>query len=194
MSTDTPQAVRPKEPSRPHASPPPVVPGSTPVAPAPSARPAPPKTLTLLDFYPLETPQTTRVAAFFDHLRAGRFTTTRCRTDGSLLWPPRISCPTCHGEDLEWVDLPQRGHVYAFSAVLGGAPLGMEGEVPFVVGLVDLEGAPLRLFGRIAGGPWETLHIGDPVRVVPLTLDDGRIFYRFERDGAAGTPPAVVSL
>jgi len=59
------------------------------------------------------------------------------------------------------------------------APLGMESEVPFVVGLVDLDGAPLRLFGRIEGRPWNELRIGAPVSTEAYDIGDGRMFYRF---------------
>lgn len=133
----------------------------------------------LLDFFPLETADQTRLYPFFDRLREGRLSTTRCPRDGELHWPPRTACPKCHSEELEWVDLPDRGHVYAFSAVLAGAPVGMESEVPFAVGLVDLDGAPLRLFGRIEGRPWTELRIGEPVRVETYDIGDGRMFYRF---------------
>ena len=122
---------------------------------------------TVLDFFPLQEARSTEVHSFFDNLKVGRFTTTRCRKDGQLLWPPRTMCPNCHDAVLEWVDLPMRGRIYAFSAVLAGAPLGMESDVPFNVGLVDLDGVPLRLFGRIQGAPWTSLRIGQPVRVVP---------------------------
>ncbi len=137
----------------------------------------------LLDFYPLERDDQTRLARFYAALRDGRLTTTRCRRDGGLLWPPRTVCPRCHDDALDWVDLPMRGQIYAFSAVLAGAPLGMEGEVPFVVGLVDLDGAPLRLFGRIEGTPWTGVRIGQAVRVEAYTIPDGRVFYRFRMDG-----------
>jgi uncharacterized OB-fold protein len=157
----------------------------TPPAPAPAPRERRPSVPTLLDFYPLEDARFTELSAFFEHLKQGRFTTTRCRRDGRLLWPPRTACPHCHGAELDWVDLPTRGRIYAFSAVLAGAPLGMEADVPFAVGLVDLDGVPLRLFGRIAGRPWGELTIGDAVRVEPLTLDDGRIFYRFHVEPSA---------
>ncbi|MGA9840626.1 MAG: Zn-ribbon domain-containing OB-fold protein [Thermoplasmata archaeon] len=133
----------------------------------------------LLDFFPLEGPDQTRLSRFFDRLREGRLSTTRCPKDGALHWPPRTACPKCHSEELEWVDLPEGGEVYAFSAVLGGAPLGMEADVPFVVGLVDLDGLPLRLFGRIEGRPWTELRVGARVRVEPYELADGRVFYRF---------------
>ena len=133
----------------------------------------------LLDFFPLETERETRLARFFDRLREGRLSTTRCPKDGELLWPPRTACPKCHGEELAWVDLPETGRIYAFSAVLAGAPLGMEDQVPFAVGLVDLDGASLRIFGRIEGRPWAELAVGQAVRVEPFDIGDGRYFYRF---------------
>ena len=136
----------------------------------------------LLDFYPLEEPRFTRVARFYEALREGRLTTTRCAKDG-LLWPPRVVCPRCHSAQLDWVDLPGRGRIYAFSAVLAGAPLGMEQDLPYVVGLVDLDGGALRLFGRIVGRAWTECRIGQPVAVETFTIPDGRAFYRFRVDG-----------
>jgi uncharacterized OB-fold protein len=63
----------------------------------------------------------------------------------------------------------------------------MESDVPFNVGLIDLEGVQLRLFGRIEGARWDGLRIGQTVRVAPWSLDDGRVFYRFHIEaGAAG--------
>ncbi|MCI4368855.1 MAG: OB-fold domain-containing protein [Thermoplasmata archaeon] len=136
----------------------------------------------LLDFLPLQDAKNTRLSPFFDALRLGRLTTTRCRRDLELLWPPRVACPTCHGEELEWVDLPSRGHLYAFSAVLAGAPLGMESELPFVVGLVDLESVTLRLFGRVVGVSWQECRVGQPVRLETYDAPGGRVFYRFRAE------------
>ena len=145
--------------------------------PAPPREEKPPPPF-LLDFYPLEEPKQTRIHPFFTALREGRFTTTRCPKDG-IQWPPRVACPVCHSTALEWVDLPRRGRVYAFSAVLAGAPLGMEADLPFVVGLVDLEGADLRLFGRIVGRAWNECRVGMAVSVEPFEVPGGRVFYRF---------------
>jgi len=44
---------------------------------------------------------------------------------------------------------------------------------------VDLDGAPLRLFGRIEGAPWTALRVGQEVRVESYDVGDGRVFYRF---------------
>ena len=147
------------------------------VAPTPSG---PPERLPyLLDLYPVESPAQTRLAPFFEALRQGRFTTTRCRKDQKVLWPPRVVCPICHRAELEWVELPSTGRVYAFSAMLAGAPIGQEGDLPLVVGLVELDGSPLRLFGRLLGIDWRECRIGLPVRFEPLTLPDGRAYYAF---------------
>jgi len=154
-------------------------------APAPVERPTerePPPKPFLLDFLPLESEKETRLARFFARLAEGRLSTTRCPSDGRLLWPPRTACPYCHADGLEWVDLPTEGRIYAFSAVLAGAPMGMEADVPFAVGLVDLAGVPLRLFGRIEGKPWEALRIGATVRVETYSVPDGRWFYRFRAE------------
>jgi uncharacterized OB-fold protein len=176
MATDEPRE-RPR-PSRPAAvvsahEPPAAVPAEAP------KKPAPPPPPFLLDFFPLEDGKQTRLSPFYDHLRSGRLTTTRCRKDGRISWPPRVVCPECHTSELDWVDVPVDGRIYAFSAVLVGAPLGMESEVPFVVGLVEIDGVPFRMFGRIVGTPWERCHIGQKVRAEPYELPDGRMFYRF---------------
>jgi uncharacterized OB-fold protein len=159
-------------------------PAETPaVAPSPPPKkPAAPPPF-LLDFFPLEDATQTRLSPFYDHLRAGRLTTTKCRKDGKMSWPPRVVCPDCHTSDLDWVDLPTEGRLYAFSAVLVGAPLGMEAEVPFVVGLVEMDGVPFRLFGRIVGTKWDECRIGQKVRPEPYDLGDGRYFYRFRTLG-----------
>lgn len=149
--------------------------------------PPDPSPLTLLDFYPPQDPRWTRIAPFFLALKDGRFTTTRCTRDGTFHWPPAVACPKCHREELQWVDLPTHGRLYAFSEVRGGAPLGMEGGVPFVVGLVDLPGAPLRLFSRIVGRPYAELALGEPVRFETFPIRDGRLFYRFRAGGEPAT-------
>ncbi|MFZ1023335.1 MAG: OB-fold domain-containing protein [Thermoplasmata archaeon] len=161
------------EPATAAAPPADAAPSGKPVKAAPSSVPF------LLDFFPLESIDQTRLARFFDRLRQGRLSTTQCPVDHSLHWPPRVACPQCHTDRLDWVDLPEGGRIYAFSAVLAGAPLGMEAEVPFVVGLVDLDGVPLRIFGRIEGATWQECRIGQAVRVEEFSTADGRIFYRF---------------
>jgi uncharacterized protein len=137
----------------------------------------------LLDFYELQTEDQTRIHEFYDNLRDGRLTTTRCRDCDELHFPPRIVCPECTGDDLEYVDLPHEGELFAFSEVRGGLPIGLrEHEVPFVVAVVDL--GPVRLSGRVDDASYDDLEIGDPVSLKIVEIDgptdDERVFYRFE--------------
>ena len=135
----------------------------------------------LLDFYPLQEEEHTRISPFFDALREGRFTTTQCTTCQALHWQPRVVCPECLGDALAWVDLPLEGTLYAFTALEKGAPMGMEHDVPFCIGVVELAapGRTLRLLSRLDDARYGDLRLGQRVRLKVLDLPDGRVFYRF---------------
>lgn len=131
----------------------------------------------MLDFYPLEDEESTRISLFFKNLREGRLTTTKCKSCGKLLWPPRIVCPECMSDELEWVDLGSEGELYAFTEMRLGAPLGFVEDVPFCIGIVKIDG--LSISARIDDTKYEDLEIGDKVQLKIVELDDGRVFYRF---------------
>jgi len=133
------------------------------------------------DFYPLQSPEHTRIHPFFENLKGGRLTTTRCTKCGTVHWQPRVVCPRCNGDALEWIDLPRAGRVFAFTAVYAGAPLGMEKDVPFVVAVIELDGSPIKVVARIDGAKYEDLRIGDPVALRVIDLEDGRVWFRFVR-------------
>jgi uncharacterized OB-fold protein len=132
-----------------------------------------------LDFYPLEAPEFTRIHPFFENLRKGKLTTTKCTKCGAVHWQPRVVCPKCNSDALEWIDIPKDGELFAFTEVRAGAPIGFEKDVPFVTGLVRLTGTDILLTARIDDAKYEDLKIGDPVRLKIFTLPDGRVWFRF---------------
>jgi len=131
----------------------------------------------MLDFYPLEDEKETRISLFFKNLKEGRLTTTKCKRCEKLLWPPRIVCPECLSDELEWVDLGSEGELYAFTEMRLGAPLGFVEDVPFCIGIVKISG--LSISARIDDARYEDLKIGDRVQLKIVELEDGRVFYRF---------------
>jgi uncharacterized OB-fold protein len=131
----------------------------------------------MLDFYPLEDEKNTRISPFFRNLRDGRLTTTKCKSCERLLWPPRIVCPECLSEELEWVDLGLEGELYAFTEMRLGAPLGFVKDTPFCIGMVKIGG--LLISARIDDVKFEDLEIGEKVQLKIVELEDGRVFYRF---------------
>jgi uncharacterized OB-fold protein len=133
----------------------------------------------MLDFYPLEDEKNTRISQFFQNLKMGHLTTTKCKSCGSVLWPPRVVCSNCMSDDLEWVNLGTEGELYAFTEMKAGAPLGFEKELPFCIGLVKIGG--LLLSSRIDGAQYKDLKIGQKVQLKVVELEnDGRVFYRFK--------------
>lgn len=138
----------------------------------------------LLDFYEMQSAENTRIHEFYDRLGTGSLSTTQCVDCDALHFPPRVVCPECTSDDLEYVSLPHEGTLYAFSAVRGSAPIGMAEDVPFVTGVVELDGADVRLSARIDGADYDDLAIGDRVRLVIVDIDgptdQDRVFYRFE--------------
>ncbi len=133
----------------------------------------------MLDFYPIEDEKFTRIAQFFRNLKDGRLTTTECKKCKKLLWPPRIICPECLSENLDWVDLCAEGELYAFTEMRLGAPLGFVEDCPFLIGFVKTSG--LLISARIDDAKYEDLRIGDKVMLKIVELEDGRVFYRFSK-------------
>ena len=133
----------------------------------------------MLDYYPLEDSRATQISQFFQNLKKGQLTTTKCKKCAQLLWPPRIVCPNCLSNELEWIDLGIEGELYAFTEVRVGAPLGFVQDIPFCVGLVKIGG--LLISSRIDNAKYDQLKIGDKVWLKVVELEDGRVFYRFAR-------------
>ncbi len=133
----------------------------------------------MLDFYPLQDEKNTKISRFFKDLKEGRLTTTKCQKCEKLLWPPRIICPNCLSDELEWVDLGTEGELYAFTEIRLGAPLGFVEDVPFCVGIVQIGG--LLISTRIDNAKYDELRIGDKLTLKIIELEDGRVFYRFKK-------------
>jgi uncharacterized OB-fold protein len=81
---------------------------------------------------------------------------------------------------MEWVELPMTGKLYAFTAMILGAPLGFEDEIPFPIGVVELDEVGIKILSRIDDASYEDLEFDMPMEIKVITLDDGRVIYRFK--------------
>ncbi|OPY86269.1 MAG: hypothetical protein A4E72_01714 [Syntrophus sp. PtaU1.Bin208] len=144
-----------------------------------------------MDMWPLQGKQFTRIYPFYDHLKEGRLTTTKCKDCGTRSFPPRVVCPECLSENLEWVDLPTKGKVRIVTEEEVGVPPGF--ETPLVLAMVDLSGE-MTLITRIKDCPMGALKVGDEVKLCVFPVDplpfDGkkgednviqRVFFCFEK-------------
>lgn len=145
-----------------------------------------------MDMWPIQAKEFNRVWPFYENLRQGRFTTTKCKDCGFVAFPPRVICPECYSENLEYIDLPTKGKVIVFSEEVKGVPLGYQS--PLIHAVIDLGVDPARrVMSRIINCPAGTLKRGDEVQLVvfevpamPIekgkagTIMADRVFFAFE--------------
>jgi uncharacterized OB-fold protein len=148
------------------------------------------KYMVTMDLYPQESKQFNQVYPFFEHLKEGRFTTTKCSDCGAEPFPPRVLCPDCYSTNLEWVDWPTEATVVEVTEEMVGVPLGF-GKAPLVHALIDLQGKKT-FFVRIINCEAGQLKEGDKVKLtvfdvepVPMDAKGGvvelpRVYFAFE--------------
>ena len=86
--------------------------------------------------------------------------TTRCPACEETRFPPLARCPRCGGE-VEWVELPVRGSLYAFTT----QEAAIRFAAPAVLALVQLGDV---VVPAISGAGYDELEIGDEVEVEPM--------------------------
>lgn len=125
----------------------------------------------------------TRVAAFAEHLRAGRLMASRCTACGQRAFPPRADCERCLSPSFEWVEISGRGRLLTWSRI-DAAPAGFESYAPYVVAMLELDegGRALAWLGEPLTE--EDLRVDMELTLVPHLreeLEEIRVDYRLER-------------
>ena len=87
----------------------------------------------------------------------------RCRECDTCVFGPAVFCQSCTSMDLEAVDLGQRGALYSYT-IVRIPPAGWPGEVPYVLGQVELSTGP-QVLAEVVDCPHEDLRIGMAVEL-----------------------------
>ena len=103
--------------------------------------------------------------AFRTGLREGRLPIALCAACGAVFLYPRYRCPQCHGADVGWRDAGGAGRLHSFTVVRAVAPAGFEEQVPYALGVVQLEEG-VQLLGRLVAvdGDWHAYACDAEVR------------------------------
>ena len=104
---------------------------------------------------------------YFDALRAGRFQIQKCGACAKHIFYPRVLCPHCGSNQVEWVAPRGRGSVYSTSIVRRKVDAGGD----YNVALIDLAEGP-RLMSRVDGIALDQIRIGMQVQAKVLTEAD----------------------
>ncbi len=109
-------------------------------------------------------------APFWEAAREGRLALQHCGACDGHVFYPRLLCPHCGSDALDWVSASGTGEIYAVT-VVHKPPKGFEGEAPFAVGIVALKEGP-RMMARIVAPDLHGLTIGTAVSVAFDRLSD----------------------
>ena len=102
---------------------------------------------------------------YFEGLAEGRFEIPQCRDCGKFHFYPRVCCPHCGSQHLDWVAPSGKGVVYSVTIVRA-----REGA-DYTVVLVNLEEGP-RLMSRVVDVPVDEVRIGMSVRARIDVVDE----------------------
>lgn len=95
--------------------------------------------------------------AYWEAASNGELLIKHCASCGEHHYYPRVFCPHCHSEQVEWVKAAGTGRIYTYTVMRVGKPYAMA--------FVELDEGP-RLMTNIVDCDFDTLHIGQQVQVV----------------------------
>ncbi len=112
--------------------------------------------------------------------REHRMVAPRCKQCSAFRMPPTPFCWKCRTQEVDWVELSGRGTVYTFNVTRQALVPFLRGAVPYVVAVIELEGAPgVRLISNVIDVDPALVRIGMPVRVAWDDIDDNVTIPRF---------------
>lgn len=109
-----------------------------------------------------------RAQPFWDAALRGRLSVSRCDSCGTFILPAEPFCFTCQNDTFTYTDLPGTGTVYSFTVVRHPLAPQLADVVPYVSGVVELDGtqgAGCRMIANIVDCDPGRVRIGDPVRI-----------------------------
>lgn len=121
---------------------------------------------------------------FWESVRRGAMELQRCNGCQQFIFYPRGICPHCLSDDLTWERAQGTGEVYAFTIVYRHPNPAFQGDIPYVVALIELtEGVRmLTNLVDVAADP-TVVRVGMPVEVVYDAVTDEITLPKFRPAG-----------
>ena len=103
---------------------------------------------------------------YFEAAKKGVLLVGKCAECGQHHFYPRLLCPHCNSENVEWVPANGTGVIYSFSTMRRGVP------VPYTIAYVTLDEGVSMMTNIVDCDP-DALNIGDKVKLVFRNAEDG---------------------
>lgn len=102
----------------------------------------------------------------------------QCRGCSGYWFPPGATCPHCWGAEWDWRKASGRGRIHSFGVYNRVYHPGFEGEIPYVLAVIQLEEGP-RLVSNVINESPEKLQCDQPVEVVFEDVTEDVTLYKF---------------
>ena len=102
---------------------------------------------------------------FWDAAKQHKLEIQKCNACGHFWFPPATHCPECLSADHAWVEVSGKGRVFSFVTFQRLYNKGWEGEIPYVVALIELDEGP-RLLSNLTGVAPDDVTCDMPVKAV----------------------------
>lgn len=119
---------------------------------------------------------------FWDAAREEKLRIQHCADCKMFVFYPRIVCPHCFSDSLNWADASGRGTVYSFTVVENNAPSFFQEDMPFVVAIIRLEEG-VQMMSNIVGCDPYSVACDMPVEVTFERVSDEFTLPKFRPAG-----------
>jgi len=126
---------------------------------------------------------------FWAGTREGKLVIQKCADCGKHVFYPRLVCPFCFSERLDWTEASGRGTVYSHTLVQNNPPSAFIDDLPFTIAIVELEEG-VRMMTNIVECDPEAVHCDMPVEVTFERLTDEITLPKFKPLAKGGTTRA----
>ena len=122
-----------------------------------------------------------QTAPHWEGARAGKLRVQRCKTCGTLRYPPNRWCAQCRSDEMDWIDVSGKGQVWSWCIFHRQYFKGFETEIPYAVVLVELDEG-LRLYSNLIDVPHDRIRIGMRVHAAFERVTDDVTLVKFRED------------
>lgn len=102
---------------------------------------------------------------FWNGAKQGKLMIQQCPQCHKHIFYPRMSCPFCFSDQLQWVQSSGQGKIYTYTVVRSNAPSAFIADMPFVIAVVRLEEG-VQMLSNIVDCDPAAVYCEMPVQVV----------------------------
>jgi len=120
------------------------------------------------------------IEAYKKNIQEGKFKAFKCSKCKAVIAPPLSTCYNCGGTKMEWTTVSGKGMLVSFT-IIYVAPDEFAAEVPYIVGIVELEEktrVTARLMGFDPNKP-QAIKIGTPLKLDYEKGKSGKTYLAF---------------